>query len=291
MNEEDLNEAFHDVIVRSRPPESMDPARALEQAHRARKRRRAAWAGATAGVLVVGAVTGPVLVTNYPGHRSAGQMVAGNGTTQPTAAPTSKPTRVPTAAPKTRKSGDPWPEGQTDRTATAGPRAQRAVTLMNDLSSAVPQGYTTPDLKDSDGLPMRWPQTQYASNDGEQDYWEYMASIPVQKADRVGKLLVQSTTPDGKPATDPCKLARKFWGGSGACTILDVGGKKVGVLTTKAGGSFDQWAVYRYDDGTVVYLAQAKKSDDTARSPLTQPVFTSRQLAQLATSAKFKISA
>lgn len=294
MNEEDLNEAFHDVIVRSRPPAPMDPARALEQAHRARKRRRAAWAGVAAGTLVVGAVGGPVLVTNYTGHRSVGQLVAGTGTTQPSAVPSSIPwsaaTRVPTAAPKTRKSGDPWPEGQVDRTATAGPRAQRAVTLMNDLSASLPQGFSAPDLKYPDGLSMRSPQSQYASNDGEQDYWEYAASIPVQKGDRVGRLLVQSTTPDGKPATDACTLARKFSGGSGACAVLDVGGKKVGVLTTKGNGSFDQWAAYRYDDGTVVYLAQAKKINDSGRSPLTQPVFTSRQLAELAAAAKFKIS-
>ena len=177
-----------------------------------------------------------------------------------------------------------------DRTATAGPRAARAVTLMNDLSSSVPPGFSTPNLKYPDGRLMRWPQSQYASNAGEQDYWEYKASIPVQKDDRVGQLLVQSTTPDGKPAMDPCKLARKFWGGTGTCTIVDVGGKKVGVVTTNGHGSYDQWAAYRHGDGTVVYFAQTKKSDHPRRSPLTQPVFTPRQLAELATSAKFKIS-
>jgi hypothetical protein len=39
-----------------------------------------------------------------------------------------------------------------------------------------------------------------------------------------------------------------------------------------------------------VNLAQAKKTDREGRSPLTQPVFTTRQLAELATSPKFKIS-
>ena len=145
-----------------------------------------------------------------------------------------------------------------DRTATAGPRAARSVTLMNELSSSVPPGFSMPNLKYPDGRSMRWPQSQYASNAGEQDYWEYKASIPVQKDDRVGQLLVQSTTPDGKPAMDPCKLAQKFWGGTGTCTIVDVGGKKVGVVTTNGRGSYDQWAAYRHDDGTVVYLAQAK---------------------------------
>lgn len=298
MNEEDLNEAFHDVMVRSSPPASMDPARALEQARRVRKRRRVAWGGVAVVTLTVGVGAGPALVASFTGG-PADQLVAnGGGTTQPVATPSgatpsvSKPvsTVPPTTTPTTRKSGDPWPEGQVDRTATAGPRAVRAVTLMNDLSSSVPPGSSTPDLKYPDGRAMRWPQSQYASNDGEQDYWEYQAIIPVQKDDRVGQLLVESTTPDGKPATDLCKLAKQFWGGTGSCTIMNVGGKKVGVVTDSGRGSYDQWAAYRYGDGTVVYLAQAKKTDNPARSPLTQPVFTTHQLAELVTSPKFKIS-
>jgi hypothetical protein len=289
MNEEDLNQALHDVIVRSSPPPSMDPARALEQGRRARRRRRAAWTGAAVVPLVVGVGAGPTLVANYTAGRPADQQVAGStSTTQ--SVPTVTPTRVPTVAPTARKTDSPWPEGQVDRTASAGPRADRAVTLMNDLSSSVPPGFSTPSLKYPDGRSMRWPQAQYASNDGEQDYWEYQAIIPVQKDDRVGQLLVKSTTPDGKPAMDPCKLAQKFWGGTGTCTIMNVGGKKVGVLTTNGHGSYDQWAAYRHDDGTVVYLAQAKQSDHPRRSPLRQPVFTARQLAELVTSAKFKIS-
>ncbi|WP_329000179.1 hypothetical protein OHA18_37810 [Kribbella sp. NBC_00709] len=295
MNEEDLNEALHDVMVRSSPPPSMDPAYALDQARRVRKRRRAAWAAASVVPLVVGIAAAPALVAHYAGSRSAGPMVAGGpSTTQsapatPVATPSAVSTVTPTA-PTTRKSNDPWPEGQVDRTATAGPRAVRAVTLMNKLSSSVPPGFSTPNLKYPDGRSMRWPQAQYASNDGEQDYWEYMAVIPVQKDDRVGQLLVQSTTPDGKPAIDPCKLAKKFWGGTGTCAVMNVGGKKVGVLTTNGHGSYDQWAAYRYDDGTVVYLAQTKKTDNPAVSPLKQPAFTSHQLAELVTSPKFKIS-
>ncbi|MEV8375938.1 hypothetical protein AB0P21_24585 [Kribbella sp. NPDC056861] len=301
MNEEDLNEALHDVIVRSTPPASMDPARALEQARKVAKRRRATWAGAAvATTLVVGIGAGPVLVAAYNDHRSSGQPAVSGASATPSlptpeqvesAAPTATPTVKPTTTPAaTRKTGDPWPEGQVDRTATAGPRAVRSVTLMNDLSSAVPPGFSTPDLRYPDGRHMRWPQSQYASNDGEQDYWEYQAVIPVQKDNRVGQLLVQSITPSGKPAGDVCKLAQKFWGGTGTCAIADVGGKKIGVVTAKGRDSYDQWAAYRHDDGTVVYLAQAKKSDHPSRTPLTQPVFTTQQLAEQVTSAKFKIS-
>ncbi|HEY3561484.1 MAG TPA: hypothetical protein VGL05_28665 [Kribbella sp.] len=285
MNEEDLSEAFHDVMVRSSPPPSMDPASALDRARRARKRRTVTWSAAAAVTLVVGLGAGPALVANHTGGPSVGQMVAGGtGTTQPRPASTV----MPSSAPTTRKSGDPWPEGQVDRTATAGPRADRAAALMKDLTSSVPSGFSTPNLKYPDGMSMRWPQAQYASNDGEQDYWQYSAMIPVQKDDRVGRLLVQSTTPDGKPATTPCKLALRF--GAGSCTVMEAGGKKVGVVTANGRSDFDQWAAYRYGDGTVVYLAQAKKIDDVERSPLKHPVFTGPQLAELVTSAKFKLS-
>ncbi|MFC6160114.1 hypothetical protein [Kribbella jiaozuonensis] len=290
MNEDDLSEALHDVMVRSSPPPSMDPAHALDQARRARKRRTAVLAAAAVATLVVGIGAGPALVAHHTGGRSTGQMVAGVPSTSPSVpTPRATSTLLP-KAPTTRKSGDPWPEGQVDRTASAGPRADRAVTLMQDLSSSVPAGFSTPDVKYPDGRAMRWPQAQYASNDGEQDYWEYQAIIPVQKDNRLGQLLVQATTPTGKPATTPCKLAGEFWGGSGTCTVMDIGGKKVGVVTAKGHHSYDQWAAYRYDDGTVVVLAQSRKTDREGRSPLTQPVFTTRQLAELAMSPKFKIS-
>jgi hypothetical protein len=290
MNEEELNEALHDVMVRSSPPPAMDPAHALEQARRVRKRRRVAWAGVVVVPLVVAAGVGPALIADLADDPSVGQLVAG-GT--PSTSPKSEPSKpVSSVAPTTtRKSGDPWPEGQVDRTATAGPRADRAVTLMEDLSSAVPAGFSTPDLKYPDGRAMRWPQTQYASNDGEPDYWEYQAIVPVQKDNRVGQVLVESVTPDGKPATAPCKLAQRFWAGTGKCTVVDVGGQKVGVVAAGAGrDSYEQWAAFRHDDGTVVFVAQARKTDDPARKPLTQPVFTTRQLAELVTSAQFKVS-
>ncbi|MFF0342827.1 hypothetical protein [Kribbella sp. NPDC004875] len=288
MKEQELSEALHDVMVRSSPPPSMDPASALERGRRARTRRTAVVTGAAVATLVVSIGVAPALVAHYAAGRPTGPMVAGaTGTTPSMATPRPVATATP-QAPKTRKSTDPWPEGQVDRTATAGPRADRAVNLMQELSAAVPAGFSTPNLKYDDGRPMRWPQAQYASNDGEQDYWEYQAIIPVQKNGRVGQLLALSTTPDGKPAVAPCKLAQRFWGGTGTCTVLDVNGKKVGVLTTNGNDSYDQWAAYRHPDGTVVFLAQSKKTD--GRSPLTSPVFTPSQLAELATSPKLKIS-
>ncbi|MGW6281297.1 hypothetical protein [Kribbella sp. NPDC055071] len=288
MNEEDLNEALHDVMVRSSPPPSMDPARALDQARRARKRRTVTLSVAAVVPLMVGVAAASAVVANYSGDRSSGPMVAGStGTTRPGSTAPPKAT-TPTAAPTTRKSGDPWPEGQVDRTATTGPRVDRAVTLLHDLTASLPAGFTAPNLKFPDGRPMNWPEAQYASADGEPDYWAYLASIPVQKDNGVGQLRVQSTTPDRKKATTPCKLALRF--GNGTCTVVNAGGQKVGVVTAKERVGYDQWAAYRYDDGTVVYLAQVKKSDSSGRPALTQPVFTTQQLAEAVLSPKFKIS-
>ena len=277
MNEEDLNGALHDLMVRSTPPPSMDPASAVERGHRARKRRTAKLTGVAAVTLAAGVGLGPALVANFPGNATADPASGTNATVAPTI---------------TRKSGDPWPEGQVDRTAYSGPRAERADKLMEDLSSAVPPGLSASDVTYPDGRTMRWSQAQYASADGEPSYWEYQAIIAVRKGDRVGRLVVQSTTPSGKAAMEPCKLAQTFSYGTGACTVVDVNGKKVGVVTKGSGSDFDQWAAYRYTDGTVVFLGQVKDGDrDNAnRPPLTQQPFTIRQLAEAVLSPQFKIS-
>ena len=86
-----------------------------------------------------------------------------------------------------------------------------------------------------------------------------------------------------------CKLATAYLKGN--CSVVDVDGKKVGVVTTNAQrDGYDQWAFYRYGDGTLVVVAQAKKSDNLKLSPLPQPMFTTQQLAELATSPNFKLS-
>lgn len=290
MNEEDLTEALHDVMVRSSPPPSMDPRRALDQARRVRRRRQVVWTGVAVVPLVAGVGVGPALVANYLDDQSANQPAAsGTSTTRSVSTPT--PQRTTSVAPTTRKTGDPWPEGQANRTASAGPRVDRAMTLMRDLRSSVPPGFGTPDLKYPDGRLMSSAQSQYASNDGEPERWNYHASIPVQKDDRIGQVTVESTTPNGKPAMGPCTSALRFWDKTGHCIIVNVGGRKVGVVSsTTQRDYYDQAAFYRHDDGTLVVLSQVKKSDHPGRAPLIGPVFTSRQLAELATSAKFKIS-
>ncbi|GAA0583687.1 hypothetical protein HPO96_09385 [Kribbella sandramycini] len=293
MTEEELNRGLRDVMERTTPPPSMDSSSALKRGRTARRRRRLTWSGIAVVPLVAGIALAPQLLGSRDPGGQVGDLVAAGGTPSPhPSSETSEPaaSTAPSKAPSARKSGDPWPEGQTDRTASAGPRVVRVTKLLEDLSSAVPERFTAPDLKDSDGEPLRNPQAQYASSDGEPDYWEYAATIPVEHDGKVGQLRVQSTTPNGKGAIEPCKLAKQFWGGSGSCKVVDAGGKKVGVVTTKGGGDFDQWASYRHDDGTVVILAQSRKFERQSKPPLTQPIFTSAQLAELVTSATFKLS-
>ena len=276
MNEDKLNEALHDVMVRSTPPPSMDPALTLERARRVRTQRRAVWGSGAAMALVVGIGVGPALVTNLPGDGSTGQVA--NGTNA-------------TVAPTTRKTNDPWPEGQDDRTASAGPRVERARQLVYDLESSLPRRVTAQDRTYPDGRPMRRHYAQYASADGEPAYWEYSAVTPVFKDGRIGRVIVKSFTPDGKSVTAPCKLVERFGFGTGRCTVMDVRGKKVGVVTNLT-SDFDQVAIHRYADGTVVYLGQVKDGDrdNPQPLPLLEQVYTPRQLAEAVLNPKFKIS-
>ncbi|MFK4088275.1 hypothetical protein ACI2LF_29450 [Kribbella sp. NPDC020789] len=292
MNEDDLTEGLRDVMERSTPPPAMDSGQALERGRTVRRRRRIAWSGLAVVPVVAAVAVGPTLVSSLSGGAPGGGLVAA-GPAAAASKPTAQPKPVSSAPPvasTTRKSGDPWPEGQTDRTATAGPRLVRVTKLMDDLSASVPAGFTTPDVKSPEGYRLRYAQAQYASNDGEPDYWQYAAIVPVEKAGRVGRLLMNSTTADGRPAKEPCKLAKEFWGSKGTCAVEVVDGKKVGVVTSKSGSEFDQSATYRHDDGTVVILAQSKALQNQPKPPLTQPIFTGRQLAELVTDAKFDVA-
>jgi hypothetical protein len=52
---------------------------------------------------------------------------------------------------------------------------------------------------------------------------------------------------------------------------------------------FDQWAVYRHPDGTVVYVAQAKRSLVGQGTPLTALPLMAEQLAGLAADERFHL--
>lgn len=273
MNEQDLRNAFERVLVASSPPPSMDPGRALDAAHSARSRRRASLVAAAVAVLVVGLGVGSAFALN-PGLGRDIMMGAGK------------------LLPQTEW-GSEWPLGQTDRTATNGPQADRANKLLEELKGVVPPGYDAPQLKYPDsGSDMQRTQGQVASDKGTvPEVWEYMAQTPVRKDGKVGWLLVEVSTPNPRMPTEPCAVAKTFWGMGGECQVVDVKGLRVGVVqrNTSDRDSFDKWAAYRANDGQIVFVAQDDKYGGSGQPELDVPVFTEQQLAELATDPRFRV--
>jgi hypothetical protein len=168
--------------------------------------------------------------------------------------------------------------------------------VLQELKGVVPAGYDAPQLQYQDpaysGGDMQRTQGQVASDKGEEpEVWEYMAQTPVRQGDKVGWLLVESSTPNPKMPTEPCALAKSFWGMGGPCVVVDVKGLKVGVVQSNPSGrdQFDKWATYRSNDGQIVTIAQDDHYPGSGRPALTGPIFTEQQLAELATDPRFRM--
>jgi hypothetical protein len=273
MNEQDLKRAFQDVVASS-PPPPMDPGRALDVARKARAKRRSSLVGALVAVLVVGVGLGSAFALNPKGTR---EYLTGAG-------------------PSSSSQAGAWPGGQSDRTATSGPRANQAQKLLDEVKGVVPAGYDAPPLKYQDpaygGHDMQKNQGQVESDPGQTpEVWKYTAQTPVRKDGKVGRLLVESSTPNPKMPADPCELARKFWSMGGPCKVYDVKGLKVGVVQSNPSGrdQFDKWATYRAKDGQIVTIAQDDKYLGGGYPELDAPLFTEQQLAELATDPRFRV--
>lgn len=292
MNEQDLKMAFQDVVVASSPPPAMDPGRALDVARKARSKRRASITGAAVAVLVVGVGLGSAFALNPQGTKDY-MMGAG-----PSSSSSSRP-----GVPDTRW-GDEWPVGQSDRTATNGPQADRGRQLLELARASVPAGYDAPDLKFKEpGLSeiMLRGQAQISSNKGETpEIWQYTAYVPVRKGEKVGSLTVIVTTPNPKDAAEPCALTKQLQGRpDAACKIVEVAGKQVGVASvpdpgvkhTPEGGEIRHWngtwASYRADNGWTVTVLQQAEYSYSGHPKLDAEPFQSSQLAALAADPKF----
>ncbi len=281
MNEQELRDGLRDAMAASSPPPPMSPTSALDAAQRAHRRRRARWAGAGAAVAVAALAAGAVLAVNRgPAELPIVDPAAAGG--KPTPGGDTKPQ---------------WPDGQTDRTARNGPRAEKSVTLLQAVTGALPPalGVDT-DLKyPQSNDPVTAPQSQYVDTINGKQVWEYMASAEVyaKTAPKAGsaRVVVQVHTPGNTDPTEPCALAQSFWGAGGTCETKDVQGKKVGVATGTEHGSTRQTAAYRYSDGTVVYASQST-SPRNAMSPgggmTTQPL-TVDQLTAFVLTPAFKL--
>jgi len=280
MNEQDLKRAFQDVVVTSSPPPAMDPNRALDVARKARSKRRSSLVGAVVAVLVVGVGLGSAFALNPQGTQ---EYLAGAGQSS-----SSKPGEPVT------EWGDRWPVGQTDRTARQGPQAARGVQLLESIkASAQGHGYGTPALKfQGQGYSngdMQYTQAQIASDKGEQpELWEYTAYVPVRKNGKVGKLIIEVSTPNPRDAAEPCALARQFWGMSKAtCKVRDVDGLEVGDASSQEQGRVMDWMSFKHPNGWVVNVAQSASYDGGGYPPLDGNPFLASELGKMAVDPKF----
>lgn len=277
MNEDEVRSALRDVVVASSPPPPMDTGTAVEVGRKAHRRRRATRAGVVAGLAVVGiAVGGTFLPQALSGGGGLLDAASGNGDGKAIGATETS-----------------WPNGQTDRTATNGPRADKSMNLMPVLGEALPPGLVVGEKPPNVNIRAQSQFKDYAADGGE--VWEYQATAPVTKTDgsqRVGTLFVQVTTAGNPIPAEPCAAAAHAAGIRGTCQVVDAGGKQVGLLTSDGSGTeqvFEQLAAYRYPDGTVVYVAQATTFRDSGLPALDARPSTEDQLAALAIDPRFHL--
>ncbi len=155
--------------------------------------------------------------------------------------------------------------------------------LLNALLGVVPKGYTPTSQRH---------QGQFAERVVTVDIWEYQAQVVLSRSDGTGagQLIAEVHTPGNLITGTPCQITEQFWRMEGNCEVITVGTARVGVVTEPTGADrrLDQWAGYRYPDGTVIYLAQARRADDNS-VPLPALPFEVPQLAALATDKRFDL--
>jgi hypothetical protein len=292
VNENDLREALRTTLTAVPEPPPMDSTAALGHGRRAVRRRTAlAGAGATAA-LAAAAVLAVSVAPNLIGG-GGGQPVS----VQPAGPPPSAAPYAPKKVWPTEAGGKP----QQDATARSGPRYERGKRVFERLLAVVPAGYTTPTgsvepadgpkapASDSSGaVPLQ--DHQAAVENG--DSWSYLSSVAVARKGGTGRLMVEVHTPGNGLPSEPCALARQFWGMGGQCQVKTVGTAKVGVVVKPAGDDrLDQWAAYRYSDGIVVFVAQSRNAAnvDSTLAPLSTLPLTVAKLAALATDQRFHV--
>ncbi|SCG43058.1 hypothetical protein [Micromonospora halophytica] len=284
MNGEELRETLRSEMAEVDAPPPLSAATALALARRARVRRHTAWActGAAAAVLAVAGVAA-VGVPGAEGYRPAGPGPAGP-----------VPQGIPN--PSAKDTAKPWPTGpdgvpQQDRTARAGTRHDQGVRLLDAILAVVPAGYTAPENpanRPAGQMPLRDHQAQFENKINGVDVWSYLSTVTLKQGARTGRLAVEVHTAGNTLPSEPCDLARRFWGMQGECQVSTVGGRKVGVVVRPTGDDrFDQWAAYRHPDGVVVYVAQARS---LGTGPgLTALPFSVEQLAAMTGDERFHL--
>ncbi|MET8350238.1 MULTISPECIES: hypothetical protein [unclassified Micromonospora] len=279
MNGEDLRDALRSEMADATPPPPLSTAAALGAGRRAFRRRRAVQVCAGSAAVVLAAAGFAAVAT--PGgevYQPAGGVPA-----------------VP--APSATDTKEAWPTGpdgrpQEDRTARAGSKYDEGVRLLAEVVSVVPAGYTAPEDPANQPVEQRTLRTQQAQFEDKVngvDLWSYMASVAVAKGNGTGRVIVEVHDAGNQLPTEPCALARRFWGMQGECQVETVGAAQVGVVTRPTGDDrLDQWSAYRHPDGVVVYVAQGAQLDESQPELKALP-FSVPQLAALAVDERFHL--
>ena len=156
----------------------------------------------------------------------------------------------------------------------------------------VPAGHTVPadPANPPAGQPLlRDHQAQFDDRVNGVEVWSYTSSLTLQQGQRMGRLLVEVHSAGNPLPTEPCALARQFWGMPGECEVVTVGTTQVGVVVQPgADDRFDQWAAYRHPDGVVVFVAQSRRLGD-GQPELTDLPFPVARLAALAADDRFHL--
>jgi len=311
MNEHELKSALQEVMVASSPPPPMSPEAALDRGRRAQRRRKTAVGGGFAGLAVVAIAVGAVMVPNLGGGGSDLPVAAGQSSDSgPSVTPTASPPPSLTPASPPQSAGPsvddptrtPWPNGQADRTATSGPRADKGAKLLADLGSVLPPGVRAEDrtrIGFADYGPMTRHQAQFVEHAGDLEVWDYEAHTPVAVTGEagVGELFLRVETRGNDRLGDlvGCAAATRFPYPveGGTCSVVDVGGKQVAVVTGATANAdhntLDAAAFYRYPDGTLVTAAYGSKFEESGHPALSRPALTGEQLAAIAADPKFHL--
>ncbi|WP_433263546.1 hypothetical protein ACQPWR_26520 [Micromonospora vinacea] len=273
MNEQELREGLRSEMAGMTPPPPLSTTAALGAARRTHFRRRAVWASFGSAVVVL-AVAGFAAVATPDGHV---YQPAGQG---------------PLAPPDTK---EPWPTGpdgqpQEDRTARAGSKYEQGIHLLAKAVSIVPAGFTAPEDPPGRSDPtLRTHQAQFEAEVNGVDVWSYLSSVAVAKGKGTGRVIVEVYDAPNPLPTEPCELAQKFWGMRGECRVETVGAARVGVVVRPSDDDrLDQWSAYRHPDGSVVFVAQGVRLDES-RPALTKLPFSVPQLAALAVDERFHL--
>lgn len=308
MNEHELRSAMRDAVVASSPPPPMDAGAALDRGRRAHRRRKATWG---AGLAVVGIAVGAVLAPNLVGGGGDGVLVASQPSDEapprpsvtPTGQPSGPPVAVTTATPPSAPASTetPWPDGQTDRTATSGPRADRARGLLDDLRAALPAGVKGEDrerIGHADYGPMSRHQGQYANTANGVQVWEYTATTPLVRPGEPGvaELWIQvETKGNSRVRGEACEAATRYPYplSGGTCEVVEVDGKRVGVVTgadaDPGANTYEAGAFYRHPDGTLVMIGVSKEYGESGHPGMAAVPLDGHQLAVLAVDARFHL--